>query len=154
MSPPNLLPALLVLIKETFEGIPPGESGTWFVQGKEGLFDALDTTTAKQASRKPSPQGSSIAAHVNHIRYALQLANSEAGGDKPEGTWESSWDIQAMSDDEWTAANHDIRREYEIFSLWLNSNQDWSDEDTKIYALSILPHMAYHLGAIRQVMKM
>lgn len=154
MASPDLFPALLVLFKETFEGIPPGETGTWFVQGKEGIFDALQNTSAEQASRKPSSGSNSIAAHVNHIRYALQLANSEnAGGTKPEGDWESSWDVQQMNETEWAQADQDVRREYEIFMKWLRINPDWHDEETNIYSLSLLPHMAYHLGAIRQLMK-
>lgn len=153
MANADFQPHLVTLWRETFEGIKEGADGTWFVQGKEGLFDALSNVTAEQASAKPTPNGTTIAAHVNHIRFALQLAHHADGGPKPEGTWESSWDVQTMTPEEWAQAAKEIKAEYDFILNWLATNQDWSNQETFTYAMSLTPHMAYHLGAIRQIMR-
>lgn len=41
--------SLLLLLRECFEGIPEGAESTWFVQGKEGIFDALNSLSAEEA---------------------------------------------------------------------------------------------------------
>jgi hypothetical protein len=41
----NFLPAIIQLLHETFEGKPEGQDYTWFVEGREGIFDALDSVS-------------------------------------------------------------------------------------------------------------
>ena len=147
-------PALVVLFRECFEGIPEGASGTWFVQGKEGIFDALESVSARQASAKPVDGLSSIAGHVNHVLFALQLGNAHIGGTKPKGTWETSWDVQSVDETDWSNMKATIMLEYDFFMNWLATNDDWSYPDNVTGSLAQLPHMSYHLGAIRQLMKL
>ena len=111
-------PALIVLFRECFEGIPEGASGTWFVQRKEGIFDALESISAVQASVTPKDGLSSIAGHVNHVLFALKLGNAHIGGTKPEGTWETSWDVQSVDETEWSNMKATIMREYDFFMNW------------------------------------
>lgn len=144
--------AAAVLFKEAFEGIPPGADGTWFVQGKEGIFDALTSISAESASYKPLPDCPSIAAHAYHLLYALRWANTSQGRPAPEGTWESSWAKQSATDAEWGELIQTIKSEYELYFGWLKCNDDWSGEDAYIGGLGIVPHVAYHLGAIRQLL--
>lgn len=146
-------PAYLILFRECFEGIVEGADGTWFVQGKEGLFDAFATVDARQASKKPSPDCNSIAAHTFHILFALQGGNSYAGRPEPEGTWESSWAKQTVTDSEWSELAGRIKDEYDWHMHWVMTNEDWGDPEMTTGVMAQLPHMAYHLGAIRQLMK-
>jgi hypothetical protein len=149
----DFLPAIVELLKECFEGMPEGRNYTWFVQGKEGLFDAFDSIDAERASRKPNPDCPSIAAHTYHIRFALRGANCDIRGEENEGTWESSWDNQTVTREEWRDLVSSVRDEY-AFLLGIMSNRPESPEgDGVIGSLAMLPHMAYHLGAIRQLMR-
>ncbi|MEZ0325898.1 MAG: hypothetical protein ACAH95_08320 [Fimbriimonas sp.] len=152
----DIVPAFTILLRECFEGRPQGQDFTWFVEGKEGIFDALSSTTAEQASAKPSPECSSIAAHATHVLFALQFGNSFIGGPKVEGDWESSWHKQAATSEEWQQLAIAIRREYEFFLNWFETSFPDREVEPAMFAgvLGTLPHMAYHLGAIRQLMKL
>lgn len=145
--------ALITLFKEAFEGIPAGASGTWFVQGKEGIFDAVESMSSEVASRKPAPECSSIAAHTDHVRYYMSLANAEVRGEPIESDWEGSWARQVVSESEWAEIMKGLRKEYAGVLTFLESNPDWKDQDWLTGAFAQLAHAAYHLGAIRQIMK-
>lgn len=146
--------AAAMLFREAFEGIPAGQNYTWFVQGKEGLFDALASVTAEEASRKPSDGGASIAAHTNHILFILRSANTSLGRPEPEGTWESTWQRQTVTEQEWASLTERIRGEYQLYLEWFSKNEDWSGEHAYVSNLVPLPHVAFHLGAIRQLLKL
>jgi hypothetical protein len=146
--------AATMLLREAFDGIPAGQDYTWFVQGKEGVFDALTSIDAETASRKPSPTCASIAAHANHILFILQCANVDQGRPEPEGTWEGTWERQAVTDPAWTSLVESIREEYSLLLGWLEKNTDWSQKDAFVGALVPLPHIAFHLGAIRQILRL
>ena len=150
----DLVPILMYLFRECFEGRPEGQNYTWFVEGKEGIFDALESTGADVASKKPCPRCSSIAAHTFHIRYALRGANAYLGGPRQEGDWESSWAQQEVNEEEWIDLKRDVRFQYDFFRKYFEGEIDFpSEHHAKGFAAQI-PHMAYHLGAIRQIMKM
>ena len=145
--------AVLHLFRECFEGRPKEQDYTWFVEGKEGIFDALESTDFQAASRKPSPSCASIAAHAYHIRYALRGANAYLGGPPQEGDWESSWSKQEATDQEWEELKRDIRFQYSFFLSACGKSEDFDDAETALGFTAQLPHMAFHLGAIRQLMK-
>lgn len=150
---PDFLGTILYLLRECFEGRPEGQDYTWFVEGKEGIFDALEVTSAEKASIKPSPTCASIAAHTYHIRYALRGANAYLGGPEQEGDWESSWTKQTVTQEEWDELKKDVRYQYDFFVNYFKGEPDFSDEGNLVGFTAQLPHMAFHLGAIRQIMK-
>jgi hypothetical protein len=145
--------ACATLLREACEGIEPEKSGTWFVQGKEGLFDALDSIDAAQASRQACPGCSSIAAHANHVLYMLRGAATSLGGQAPEGTWESTWNVQSVNEREWDEMRNAIREQVRELLPWYESGAPWrNNSEFATGALALLPHIAYHLGAIRQLL--
>lgn len=150
----NLQRAAVVLLRECFEGMPEGQKGTWFVERREAIFDALDAVDAAQASRALGHGVSSVAAHALHVVYALQAAASQIGEPEPEGTWEDSWKKQSVTESEWAQTKDRIRGLYAKVLAWLETNDDWSDESTALGALAVLPHMAFHLGALRQLVRL
>ncbi len=149
----DLVPVILHLFRECFEGRPEGQEYTWFVEGREGIFDTLESTGAETASIKPSPECASIAAHTFHIRYALRGANAYLGGPPQEGDWESSWARQEVNEEEWEELKKDVRYQYEFFLNYFQQPPDFPSQDHALGFTAQLPHMAYHLGAIRQIMK-
>ena len=60
--------------------------------GDEGLLRSLEKLSAADASAL-TPTGSSIAAHVDHVRYGLSLMNRWSQGENPfeSADWSASW---------------------------------------------------------------
>jgi hypothetical protein len=119
--------------------------------GDEGLLRALDKLSAKEASTL-TPTGSSIAAHVDHLRYGLSLMNRWSAGENPFGTadWSTSWKKTAVSDDEWTTRRAELRTEATRWLEALGMPRDVQPIELNGIVGSVA-HLAYHLGAIRQI---
>ena len=60
--------------------------------GDHGLLRSLERVSAAEASAL-TRTGSSIAAHVDHLRYGLSLMNRWSQGENPFGSadWRASW---------------------------------------------------------------
>lgn len=146
--------AMTLLFREAFEGRPEGQDYTWFVEGKEGIFDAFERIDASAASKRLGPSSPTIFAHLNHVRYALWLSHCYIKGQTPASDWEGSWAKQDCSEDEWEELAQDVRSEYEGVVGFFDQRPAWPQQDWLLGAMALLPHMAYHLGAIRQLMKL
>jgi len=145
---------IVMLFRECIEGMPEGQNYTWFVQGREAIFDALAKVTAEGASRRHGPNSNSIGAHLNHVRYFLFLFSADVNRDKSViADWEGSWTKQVFSEDEWRQLGADLKSEYAKVIGWLDSHDEWGDEDGVTGKIAVLPHAAYHLGAVRALMK-
>jgi hypothetical protein len=66
--------------------------------------------------------------------------------------WEQSWLIEEVNDAEWNALRQAARKSYENTLRCFAAIDDWN-EDNVGEAMAIIAHTAYHLGAIRQIMK-
>ena len=145
-----VLPALL---SELVNGSPDPSIGTFMLnRGDRGLLYALDRISAEAASTTATG-GATIAAHTDHIRYGLELLNRWAGGEtSPWKTadWTASWRKQTVTDAEWRRLRDDLRREAEVWQRNLGTLGGLSDTAMKWVAGSVA-HLAYHLGAIRQI---
>ncbi len=146
-------PALLVLLREVFFGVPEGLNYTWFVQGREAIFPSLAALSAKDAGRVPGPGIASIAAHANHALFALRGVNGNFGFPEPEGDWESSWVEPRFDEAVWTELQREIQVEYAKLVKGIEDLPAEVEQDLMNSTLATLPHMAFHLGAIRQLMK-
>ena len=144
---------MAALFREAFEGRVEGEDHTWFVEGREAILPTLEGLNAFAASRKPGHDLPTLAAHAYHLRYILHWLNVPAGDAPPEGDWESTWTKTAVTDEEWAALLREIRVRYARALAWLAANEDWSVEDAALQYLAPLPHVAYHLGAMRAILK-
>src|SRR5688500_20241961 len=84
----NVLPDLF---SELVDGAPLDEA-YMTNRGDAGLLRSLDRLSATAAS-KVTANGSSIAAHVEHLRYGLSLMNRWAAGENPfdDADWSASW---------------------------------------------------------------
>lgn len=136
---------------ECLEGTPPGEAGTWFVQGGEALLATLNDLTADEATAKYALGPNSICAHVMHSAYYLELAIDGLNGISRQGDWPGSWAKQAVTDVEWNEAKSSLRQRVQSFLETLEKVDLSTDPDDLTYALANLAHLAYHLGAVRQL---
>ena len=150
MNTADISTTLTTLFSELVNGAP--QAGAYMLNaGDEGLLRALDKLSAKQASTL-TPTGSSIAAHVDHLRYGLSLMNRWSAGENPFGTadWSTSWKKTAVSDDEWTTRRAELRTEATRWLEALGMPRDVQPIELNGIVGSVA-HLAYHLGAIRQI---
>lgn len=143
--------ALAKVLGELIDGAGP-DAGWSLNPGDRGLLASLDTLTSETASARPNGR-SSIAAHVDHLRYGLELLNRWAQGEKDpfsDADYSTSWQRQNVSDTEWQDLRLALARQAR---LWLNAIEQPRDLDevelTGMVASAV--HLAYHLGAIRQI---
>jgi hypothetical protein len=116
-----------------------------------GLLRSLDRLSAQAVSAK-TRTGSSIAAHVDHVRYGLSLMNRWSAGENPfeSADWKASWKKTTVSETEWKDLRARLREEA---SRWLEVLRTPREiDDTELNGLiGSIAHLAYHLGAIRQI---
>jgi hypothetical protein len=145
--------ALSKLLTEIFDG-PPGNEAYMLNQGDPGLLRQLESIPARDASRRPMPGKTTIAAHVDHVHYGFTLLNRWAGGEEnawAEADWNASWQRTKVTDDEWQALRDRLRREAKAWQDLVRTRTEW-DDITAVGALSSVAHTAYHVGAIRQIL--
>ena len=138
------------LFSELVEGAP-ATGGYMLNAGDHGLLRSLDRISAVQAS-SPTSTGASIAAHVDHVRYGLSLMNRWSGGENPfkDADWSASWRHTTVSDAEWQAARAGLRTEALQWLEALRAPRVVREIELNGMIGSIA-HLAYHLGAIRQI---
>ena len=143
----NTLPTLL---SELVDGAPL--SGAYMTnRGDPGLLRSLDKLSATAAS-KLTANGSSIAAHVDHLRYGLSLMNKWAAGEKPfdDADWSASWRKTRVSSVEWKKLREQIADEARRWVDAVRKPREIDESDLNSVVGSIA-HLAYHVGAIRQI---
>jgi hypothetical protein len=138
---------LLIVLDETFEHV----HGI-FLDRHTSLFETLATISAAEASRPVGDGCATLAAQVNHTRFYLdtimQLGRGELSG---KVDWGSSWQVGAVSEEEWQELIARLRRSYEETKAFAGSFEQW-DEDFIAGAFGIVAHCAYHLGEVRQAL--
>jgi hypothetical protein len=150
----NLQSAATTLFREAFEGRAEGNDYTWFVQGREAILPTLDEVDAMSASHSPGFGLPSLAAHAYHLRYILHWMNVPSGENQPEGDWESTWEKQVVTDVEWEVLRTEIRQRFDQAVAWMATNKEWPEENASLMFLAPLPHVAYHLGAMRVILSL
>jgi hypothetical protein len=148
----DLAKTLGTLFSELVDGAPAA-GGYMLNPGDEGLLRSLDRLSAAQASAMTAT-GSSVAAHVDHLRYGLSLMNRWSGGENPfrDADWGASWKRPTVSDDAWQVLRTALRSEAVRWREALRTAREVSDVELNGMVGSIA-HLAYHLGAIRQIDK-
>jgi hypothetical protein len=144
--------SLAALFSELTDGASLEEGQAFMLNpGDVGLLRSLDALSAEAASRR-SLGGAPIAAHVDHLRYGLSLMNRWASGENPftDADWSASWKKRAVTDAEWADLRAALRDESRRWRDALDDRRDVDDAGLKAMVGSIA-HLAYHLGAIRQI---
>lgn len=141
------------LLREAFAG-PPGP-WTYFTDNRPGvgILSTIEELSAAEASVAFEPGGATLAGHVHHIRVSLAgstelITRHDASRDR-SGTWT----VNQVTGAEWSALQASLRTQYEISLQTIQSRIDW-DEDGLGAAAGAVAHAAYHLGAIRQRLRL
>ncbi|HZJ08381.1 MAG TPA: hypothetical protein VFD39_01675 [Trueperaceae bacterium] len=138
--------------KELLEGVPAGEP-TWVTTGGPGggVYGTLAKLSASQASAEVD--GTTVAAHAEHLRWALQLVNDHFAGVEPTGDWSESWLVKEVDAATWNALRSELKEAGTKLLANILELQQWGDGMGITGALASYGHTAYHLGALRQLQK-
>jgi hypothetical protein len=150
MNTGDIAKTLGVLLSELVDGAAK-DGGYMLNPGDEGLLRSIEKLSAADASAR-TPAGSSIAAHVDHVRYGLSLMNRWSQGENPFGSadWSASWRRTAVSEAEWRQRISELRSEAGRWLSVVRTPRDLDEIELNGLVGSIA-HLAYHLGAIRQI---
>lgn len=139
---------LLECLEETFER----HHGIYLDYGTS-LFETLDGISADEASAKAAENAATIAAHVEHARFYLDvLSESMRTETVTKIDWREIWEtVGAVSAEEWAEQKRRLRESYGQTVETIKNYERWEGEYGIAGSLAVLVHTAYHLGAIRQM---
>jgi len=152
MNTRDIAETLALLFGELVDGSQ--KSGGYMLNGGDaGLLGSLEKLDAPAASAT-TQTGSSIAAHVDHVRYGLGLLNRWSAGEQPDpfasADWSASWRHTTVSEDQWRLLRDQLRDEASRWKEVLRSPREIAPDDLR-GVIGSIGHLAYHLGAIRQI---
>ncbi|WP_309571606.1 DinB family protein [Deinococcus sp.] len=151
--------SILGILKEAAEGGTPGQ-GTAFLDGTKAdgsgnhvLLATLDSVDAVQASHDVN--GTSIAGQARHAAFHLEvIVRWERDGDRGPFDWKGSFLHEQVNAAEWTTLRERVKAAYEDVMAFAGSRRDAPvDGDMTGGLAGAVAHVAYHLGAIRQMVK-
>ncbi len=141
--------ALLAVLDETFDTV----RGIYLDHGTS-LFETLAGITAVEASIPVGGKCATLAAQVKHTAFYLDvLERVVRTQDTSPVDWDEIWrTVGAVSDDEWTAIQAELRASYNRIVQLVHDTTMWPSEREVAGAIGMIAHTAYHLGEIRQAL--
>lgn len=148
--------SLTELLTEAYDG-PPDPTSTWFIDNEpnSGILGILDTVSAEEASKsvhKDGERGSTIAANAEHLRWSLANSNAALRGEPFQAKWSESWELLSADQVEWDRLRKALRSEFETLREMIKKQTEFPGEYLN-GVMALLPHAAYHLGTIRQMVE-
>ncbi|HKO21497.1 MAG TPA: DinB family protein [Candidatus Eisenbacteria bacterium] len=141
---------VLEFLGETFDRV----RGIYLDRGTS-FFETLADVTACEASRRASPDTASIAAHVRHCIYYLEVLQRSLRGEALGALdWRSIWTNDRPVDErEWNELRERLRTEASAVEALAKDDAAWMREDALGGFMAVIVHTAYHLGAVRQALR-
>jgi len=139
------------LLRETFEGSPEGQGSAYLDRGV-GIFATIEKISAETASRSIGENEATIAAHLEHARFYLIALIEFMNGRTEKVDWNESWSVKTVNESEWNILKENVKRDYAKTAEAYQSIENWNDANIG-EGMVIVAHTAYHLGAIRQILK-
>lgn len=139
---------LAFLLEETFAS-PPPTSGNAYLDTATGWGPTLASLSAEEASQALLHGGTTIAGHVEHARFYLEVLLRYAAGRGERVDWADSWQVHEVTPVAWEALKETFLDTCLRAHDTLLERDSWDDHALGA-ALAILAHSAYHLGAVRQ----
>jgi hypothetical protein len=145
--------ALARVFGELTAGTSPDE-GFVLNRGDVGLLRSLDKLSSADASRNVNG-GATIAAHAQHLRYGLSLMNrwaADGGNPFADAKWDEAWKTSTVDERAWREIRDGLQGEVQRWLEALKSPREANEIELTGMVASVA-HLAYHLGAIRQIDK-
>ena len=153
MNTADVARTLAHLFSELTRGTGDGD-GFVVNRGDIGLLGSLEKLSAAEASRSAN-DGATIAAHAQHVRYGLSLMNRwarEGGNPFADATWDAAWKTKGVDAAAWDEIREGLRDEADAWRSVLDTPREVQGIELTGMVASVA-HLAYHLGAIRQITK-
>jgi hypothetical protein len=150
MGRANLWTSLSTLFGELVDGAPDRDA--YMLNRKDlGLLRSLDKLSASAASTRTAT-ASTVAAHAEHLRYSLSLMNRWTAGENPfaDADWTVAWRRTRVTAAEWKSLRDQLAGEAHRWLETVGVRRD-VDQNELNAVLGSIAHLAYHLGAIRQI---
>jgi hypothetical protein len=154
MQTSGMAPILAGLFAELVDGAVADGGAFMLNSGDVGLLRSLEKLSAEEASRSVN-DGATIAAHAQHVRYGLSLMNewaSNGGNPFANAKWDEAWTVSRVDAAAWEEIRGGLREEARRWLQVLQSPREVSAIELSGMMGSV-GHLAYHLGAIRQIDK-
>ena len=153
MRTDELTKTMTRLFSELVDGAHP-KGGVVLNTGDIGLLRSLDKISAAEASERAN-DGATIAAHAQHLRFGLSLMSEWAtNGGNPfaNAKWDEAWKMSGVDDVQWQEIRSGLRGETKRWLEILQTPREAAELELR-GMLGSIAHLAYHLGAIRQINK-
>jgi hypothetical protein len=148
---------LKILFREVYEG-PSKESGIWVTNSEpdSGFMGTIRSLDLIEVNKVRTSDNDTIAGHVNHLRFALNLANRSLRGENAHASanWDDSWKVTTVTQEEWNNLLKSLEKEFQLLLDVIIDGIDWEDHFALTGTIAQLAHGAWHLGAIRMMMNM
>jgi hypothetical protein len=154
MQTTDIARPLGLLFSELVDGVPGKGNAFILNTGDIGLLKSLDTLSPTDASRSVN-DGATIAAHAQHVRYGLSLMSRwarQGGNPFADAKWDEAWKLTTVDDAAWSEIRRGLADETHRWLEILGAPREVIDVELTGMIASIA-HLAYHLGAIRQIDK-
>jgi hypothetical protein len=152
MNPQEVIQSIATLFSEAYAG-PADPKSTWFIENApdSGILGLIAGVTAFEASwsTNHNQPGTTIAAHVEHLRWSLASANGALEGKPYQGNWSESWNTLDADEEKWIRLRSDLLKEFELLLDNIRKQNDLAG-NYLTGVMALIPHAAYHLGTIRQ----
>jgi hypothetical protein len=145
----DFLKDILYILSETFEGSPAGKASA-YLDREIGFLTTIEKLSAEQVSQKINE--TTIAAQTEHAKFYLDKLCEFMKGNGEKVNWEQSWLIETVNETEWEALRNSVRKSFENLLQTIAEIEVWN-QDKVGNTVAIIAHTAYHLGAIRQILK-
>jgi len=140
---------MLKLLPEIF-GATESNYGYVLDNGWSGILGTIDKLSASDASKGARPGSETIASHLRHALYLMELFEPYLRGESPQTDWPGSWRDQVVDEPAWQNLCEEVRKVYAKNLELVEKTEEWN-EDAVSASLILLTHTAYHLGEIRQI---
>ncbi len=153
----TLTQSIVELLTEAYVGPPDADSPTWFNDNdpNAGVFGQIRNVTADEASAsadKTGNPGTTVASHIEHLRWSLANASGAMRGEPYQSNWKASWSVTSVNEQHWDDLRQQLRHEFDIICA-LIQKQDQMEGPFLNELLALVPHAAYHLATVRQILE-
>jgi hypothetical protein len=144
--------SMYVFLWEEVVGDPPKEDrGNAVLDTDTGWMQSLAAVDAAAASQPITPGGTTIAGQTAHTAFYIELLEALARGEQPEADWPGSFSPSSVDEEAWERTRDRLFGALGRFRAMAEVT-DFPPEHVQ-GALGVLVHTAYHLGAVRQMLR-